>query len=174
MAAVAIGLCSPVAAQADDSRDSLQKINHIVVIYQENHSFDNLYGRWEGVNGLDNAQVPQVDQKGIVLACLPQNDVNLTSPKPFPEDCAKSADGIGEQFRNKPFSIDKLIAATDTTCSPPGVRADNGIAKGYGLPGGCTTRYRSSLLSGAVPDRRRQDGPLRCRKRRGRAGDGLL
>ena len=30
----------------------LEKINHIVVIYEENHSFDNLYGGWEGVNGL--------------------------------------------------------------------------------------------------------------------------
>ena len=33
----------------------LSKINHIVVIYEENHSFDNLYGGWEGVNGLRNA-----------------------------------------------------------------------------------------------------------------------
>src|SRR5436190_4093673 len=32
--------------------DRLQRINHIVVIYEENHSFDNLYGGWEGVNGL--------------------------------------------------------------------------------------------------------------------------
>ena len=36
-------------------RDQLRKINHIVVIYEENHSFDNLYGTWEGVNGLANA-----------------------------------------------------------------------------------------------------------------------
>ena len=31
----------------------LAKVNHLVVIYQENHSFDNLYGGWEGVNGLE-------------------------------------------------------------------------------------------------------------------------
>ncbi|MGZ4382935.1 MAG: alkaline phosphatase family protein, partial [Gaiellaceae bacterium] len=35
--------------------DSLSKIKHLVVIYEENHSFDNLYGGWEGVNGLSNA-----------------------------------------------------------------------------------------------------------------------
>ena len=29
--------------------DQLSRVNHIVVIYQENHSFDNLYGMWEGV-----------------------------------------------------------------------------------------------------------------------------
>src|SRR5260370_28461433 len=35
----------------DNSRNSkLSKIQHIVVIYQENHSFDNLYGGGEGVD----------------------------------------------------------------------------------------------------------------------------
>ena len=34
----------------------LAKMNHIVVIYEENHSFDNLYGGWEGVNGLAQRQ----------------------------------------------------------------------------------------------------------------------
>ena len=61
----------------------LQKINHIVVIYEENHSFDNLYGGWEGVNGLANADAAhttQVNQAGNAYACLKQNDVNLTSP----------------------------------------------------------------------------------------------
>ena len=36
--------------------DRLSRINHIVVVYQENHSFDNLYGGWEGVNGVRNAR----------------------------------------------------------------------------------------------------------------------
>jgi phospholipase C len=40
------------AAAAGAGADRLSRINHIVVIYQENHSFDNLYGSWEGVNGL--------------------------------------------------------------------------------------------------------------------------
>ncbi|HVD14255.1 MAG TPA: alkaline phosphatase family protein, partial [Actinomycetota bacterium] len=38
------------AAAAGGSSDRLSRIKHIVVIYQENHSFDNLYGGWEGVN----------------------------------------------------------------------------------------------------------------------------
>ena len=29
------------------SDNKLGKIQHIVVIYEENHSFDNLYGGWE-------------------------------------------------------------------------------------------------------------------------------
>jgi hypothetical protein len=42
----------PVAGGSVADADRLSRINHIVVIYQENHSFDNLYGGWEGANGL--------------------------------------------------------------------------------------------------------------------------
>ena len=35
-------------SEADRGASQLGKINHIVVIYEENHSFDNLYGAWEG------------------------------------------------------------------------------------------------------------------------------
>jgi phospholipase C len=44
-----------------------------VVIYQENHSFDNLYGRWEGAGGLRHApraRTIQVNQAGIPYQCL--------------------------------------------------------------------------------------------------------
>ena len=40
----------------------MKKIDHIVVIYEENHSFDNLYGGWEGVNGRANATAAQITQ----------------------------------------------------------------------------------------------------------------
>jgi phospholipase C len=30
----------------------INKIKHVVVIYLENHSFDNLYGQFAGANGL--------------------------------------------------------------------------------------------------------------------------
>ena len=58
-------------------------IDHIVVVYEENHSFDNLYGGWEGVDGLaaaDAAHTTQVDQAGQPYTCLLQKDVNLASP----------------------------------------------------------------------------------------------
>src|SRR5205814_4661270 len=63
-----------VAASGPGS-DRLSRINHIVVIYQENHSFDNLYGGWEGVNGLAAAppeRTTQVDQNGNAINCLMQ------------------------------------------------------------------------------------------------------
>ena len=71
----------------------LAKMNHIVVIYEENHSFDNLYGGWEGVRGLadaDPAHTLQVSQGGQSFDCLLQDDVNLTSP-PLVSTCANAA-----------------------------------------------------------------------------------
>src|SRR5436305_6964427 len=113
------------AARGDDQ---LQKINHIVVIYEENHSFDNLYGGWEGVNGLQNASnTTQVDQSGSPLACLAQLDVNLV------------AQG-GNCWANQLFNIDHYIPASATTCPPPGVFFPNGVlsTNPAALPGGCT------------------------------------
>src|SRR4051794_20804020 len=39
----------PGSASSGAGSDRLARIQHIVVIYEENHSFDNLYGSWEGV-----------------------------------------------------------------------------------------------------------------------------
>jgi acid phosphatase len=122
--------------------DRFSRIQHIVVIYQENHSFDNLYGSWEGVNGLDGAQpshTVQVNQAGTPYACLKQNDVNLTSP-PLSPTCTDFTTGttFTSHFTNAPFTIDDYIPASATTCPPPGVFAPNGILNGTGLPGGCT------------------------------------
>src|SRR5258708_30407156 len=51
-------------SESDASLGSLKKINHLVVIYEENRSFDNLYGQFEDANGLEQAShtaKPQVD-----------------------------------------------------------------------------------------------------------------
>jgi acid phosphatase len=140
---VALAMIPAGGAAASGARsDSLSRINHIVVIYQENHSFDNLYGMWEGVNGLRNApraRTTQVNQAGVPYDCLLQNDVNLTSP-PLSARCADTTTGttFSSHFRNRPFTIDDYIPPTATTCPPPGVSAPNGVPNGSGLPGGCT------------------------------------
>ncbi len=123
------------------------QIKHIVVIYEENHSFDNLYGLWGSVNGehvnglpqADLAHTVQVGQDGAPYTCLLQNDVNLTVP-PLTDRCHDEAQtAVGQShFTNLPFSIDTYIAPTDTTCPAPGQFAAQGIGKGNGLPGGCT------------------------------------
>src|SRR5215216_1773649 len=130
------------AAASGGGSDRLSRINHLVVIYQENHSFDNLYGMWEGVNGLRHAprsRTVQVNQAGTPYQCLLQNDVNLTSP-PLSVRCTDTTTGttFTSHFRNRPFTIDDHIPPEATTCPPPGVFAPNGVPNGTGLPGGCT------------------------------------
>ena len=115
LAAFAMALFAAVivsAAGAARGNDQLSKINHIVVIYEENHSFDNLYGGWEGVNGLATAaaaqHATQVDEAGTPFDCLLQNDVNLTSP-PLSVTCTDAAHGIASHFTNNPFSIEAYL-----------------------------------------------------------------
>ena len=119
---------------------TLAKVNHIVVIYEENHSFDNLYGGWEGVNGLANAKVKQVNQSGNPFSCVLQQDVNLTVP-PLQATCTDSTSTpttFTSHFANSQFTIDCFIPPTATTCPKPGVFAANGVLAGQGVAGGCT------------------------------------
>jgi phospholipase C len=110
------------AGEAASGSNQLGAINHIVVIYEENHSFDNLYGGWEGVNGRANAtNSTRISQSGSAYDCLLQNDVNLTSP-PLPADCAAASSTTpAMHFTNSPFSIEAYIPASAQTCPQPGV-----------------------------------------------------
>jgi acid phosphatase len=149
LAVVAAVALAPAAANAaePDAKSPLNGINHIVVIYEENHSFDNLFGGWEGVNGLDqapNKHVRQVATDGNTLyPCLLQNDVNLTTP-PLKSKCTLAIGGktFNSAFANKPFRIDDYIKPEDKTCPQPGRFAAHGISKddkvNPGEPGGCT------------------------------------
>jgi acid phosphatase len=146
-AAIAAALAFPSVALAHHGPGFNGRGGHdvkrIVVIYEENHSFDNLYGGWEGVNGLANADAAhttQVSQAGAPYACLLQDDVNLTTP-PLTARChdTTTATPFDSHFANEPFRIDDFIAPADTTCPPPGdFSKPNGFPKGSGLPGGCT------------------------------------
>ena len=55
-------------------QSALDRIDTIVVIYAENHSFDNMYGMFPGANGIANAPPEsrvQRDHDGKPLASLP-------------------------------------------------------------------------------------------------------
>ena len=93
--------------------DALSRLEHLVVIYEENHSFDNLYGLWPGVEGLSSPvsatpRQAQVDQTGAPYACLAQNDPHLTSPVPLRATCTDPR-GFGSHFANEPFAIDAHV-----------------------------------------------------------------
>ncbi len=120
---------------------------HLVVIYEENHSFDNLYGGWDRVGhdkveGLAKVRNgTQVDQHGTAYGCLQQVDVNLSSPTPLSTTCTDPAHNIAaSHFTNMPFRIDDYIKPEDKTCPAAGVFAVNGVLKDSpgALPGGCT------------------------------------
>jgi acid phosphatase len=63
-----------LAGCATRADDPLSRIEHIVVIYAENRSFDHLYGLFPGADGIAQAtpeQKMQLDQDGKPLASLP-------------------------------------------------------------------------------------------------------
>jgi phospholipase C len=119
---------------------------HLVVIYEENHSFDNLYGTWgrvggQAIDGLPQQAVKQVAQNGQAYDCLLQNDVNLTSPSPLATTCQDPAHAVtASHFTNEPYTIDAYLGPNDKTCPAPGVFAANGVLKDSpgAEPGGCT------------------------------------
>ena len=159
----AVGLVSS-AVEASPSHGSLGDYKHLVVIYEENHSFDNLYGLWgkaghQKVDGLPNAEAgtTQVDQSGAPINCLLQNDANLvtttssvtwldttTHPGLQSVECSGTSPR-GTTFdshfdSSAPFSINDYVNPPDKTCAPPDKFAATGVENGdpAGLPGGCT------------------------------------
>jgi phospholipase C len=56
------------------STNTFEKINHIIVIFQENWSFDSLYPNFPGADGLANAgaTVAQIDKNGLPITVVPQ------------------------------------------------------------------------------------------------------
>ncbi len=103
-------LSSAGAAKAQETAKSLDPIKHLIVIYQENWSFDSLYGSFPGANGLANAgaAVNQVNKNGQPYSTLPQPiNSNLKPPAPdsrFPADMPV-----------KPFDISQYVPADQKT-----------------------------------------------------------
>lgn len=85
----------------------LNKINHIVVIYLENHSFDNLYGSFPGANGLSDAtqrNIIQVDSNGIPYTFLPP----ITQSSAFPTNLPNHFFDIDQYIPNDMITPDVL------------------------------------------------------------------
>src|ERR1700736_1581818 len=105
-AALVLGNVAILQAQSN----GLQKINHIVVIYQENWSFDSLYPNFPRANGIDQAgaTTQQVDKDGKPYSILPQPLNTTFSPvvpdSRFPADLPVA-----------PFDTAKYVAANQLT-----------------------------------------------------------
>ena len=97
LAACALGGSTARPAPVDDT---LARIQHIVVIYGENRSFDNLYGLFPGADGIEQASADartQRDRDGSVLPVLPPV-WNANGPDFDPR--------FGTKLSNGPFRID--------------------------------------------------------------------
>src|ERR1700754_897981 len=97
LTAIAAGLFLFSACKKNDHipQADLDKVKHVVVIYLENHSFDNLFGHYPGANGLNNAsqsKMIQVDSNGNPYTFLPA----ITQSAAFPTN-----------LPNKVFQIDQ-------------------------------------------------------------------
>ncbi len=105
LASCAIAVLAGACASAPDGRHAhavdatLEKIQHVVVIYGENRSFDNLYGSFPGASGIADAPPTsraQLDLDGTPLTRLPP------VWKGGAEDPA-----YGHDLPNAPFAIDR-------------------------------------------------------------------
>ncbi len=86
LALAALGLFLLRGSPTSGAARPLERINHLIVIYQENWSFDGLFGKFPGANGLANAgaTVRQVDKDGRPYATLPPPIDNRKKP-PVPD-----------------------------------------------------------------------------------------
>ena len=102
-----LGLLMPLLASGADENEGQKKIQNIVIIFQENWSFDGLYGKFPGANGVDSPGISfaQVDKKGVTLAVLPQ---------PL-EDNRKPDQRIPAGMPVHPFDLAKFVAPDDRT-----------------------------------------------------------
>src|SRR6201994_4710546 len=85
----------------------LDKIQHVVVIYMENHSFDNLYGDFPGAVGLSDApkdRIIQVDSTGKPYLYLPA----ITGTTAFPTNLANTYFDIDQYVPNDEETPDVL------------------------------------------------------------------
>lgn len=105
--ALGAGCRSHRAAQSSGGTASapqgIQKVGHIVVIYMENHSFDNLYGQFDGADGISNAtasQITQIDKSGNPYTTLP---------------VVRGGSGFPTNLPNTNFNIDQYVHSDKIT-----------------------------------------------------------
>lgn len=104
--AAAAALLGPAwQSLAQDAENPFARIGHIVVIYTENRSFDNVFGLFPGADGLGSAdRFTQVDADGSALARLPPIRADESVDPRFPQT-----------LPNAPFPIDAFAPNGEKT-----------------------------------------------------------
>ena len=122
----------------------IHKVKHVVVIYLENHSFDNLYGEFPNANGLADAtpsHIIQVDSAGNAYSTLPP----IPGTSLFPSNLPNKYFDIDQYVSNNLMTPDVLHRFYQEQLQIDGGKMDKyalynsskGLAMGY---------YKTSLL----------------------------
>jgi len=88
-------ICSSLFAS-----DTRSKIDHIIVVYLENRSFDNLFRGFEGADTSDHPSHPYVkqrDENGMPYPNIPMSEEAVVS-------------GLPKRIENAPFLLDRYIS----------------------------------------------------------------
>ena len=107
----AIGLLTATSALAQPAAsDPLAKIGHIVVIFEENRSFDNFFGKFPGANGFATAgDLATADRpRRQAVQVPPRGDRH--QPEAAAEDTRFPA-----QLPNQPFEINPYVSLEEDT-----------------------------------------------------------
>ena len=115
-AALLLASCAtPRAPATADVSPRIGRIGHVVVIYAENHSFDNMYGLFPGANGISRATPEQYVQRDHDGTPLPELVVFGADGKPDPRF---------PRMPNRPFRIDAPpVNRPPTTLVPSPIHA---------------------------------------------------
>jgi phospholipase C len=109
-AILAVAAC----ASAQRASSPITGIDHVIVIYQENWSFDGLFGKFPGANGIANASptsIAQTDKDGRPYAALPPSiDTRQQPPVPDPR--------IPANLPVAPFDLAPYVPPTSRTGNP--------------------------------------------------------
>jgi acid phosphatase len=95
------GGVAEAGTDAGDGGAQLSSLKHLVIIYLENHSFDNLFGSWPGADGLADggAAIAQVGPDGGAYTTLPEYTADPSN--------IESLDSIS--LANAPFDLTKYF-----------------------------------------------------------------
>ncbi|NDD31734.1 MAG: acid phosphatase, partial [Proteobacteria bacterium] len=135
---------SPVLPSAPAPSRYAGKVDHIVVIYMENRSFDSLYGSFPGANGLANATTfKQVDLAGVPYATLPSGnsgipagmpvapfDLSIVAPVDSESDLDVTHQFYQEQAEINGGKMDRFVTYGSVTTSVPRKPLADGVVFG--------------------------------------------
>ncbi|HEV8672762.1 MAG TPA: alkaline phosphatase family protein [Methylomirabilota bacterium] len=94
---------------APASRPDRAPIDHIIVLFQENRTFDHYFGHFPGADGLANVRVPQTDKAGKPYEVL---------PPPLAHDRKGPEARFRAPLPNAPFDLGRIIPPEEPTADP--------------------------------------------------------